>query len=182
MNLIFRIMLAVYASCLTIITMIAMTVTLRPKMLLSISSQLYENILKHRNPSIILFIIELIFLGLSMMFLLSGVKSDREKKAITRVNNAGVIRISLSSIESIVLNVTKKIGGIKETKAIINKHGENVSISVKVVLFSDINIPTLLEDVQFKVKKTVEELTNVKVLEVSTSVENVYTGYKNRVE
>ena len=182
MNLVFRIMLAVYAFCLTMVTLLAMTVTLRPGMLMSISAYLNERVLTQQNPRIILFVIELIFLALGVMFLLSGFKSDREKRAITLVNDAGEIRISLSSIESIVLNVTKKMSGIKETKSVIRKHGDNVSISVKLVLFSDINIPTLLEDVQQKVKGAVEELTGIHVIGVSASVENVYTGYRGRVE
>lgn len=182
MNLVFRIMLAVYAFCLTMLTILAMAVTIRPDMLMSISDYLNDRILTQPNPRFILFVIELIFLALGVMFLLSGFKSDREKRAIIRVNDTGQIRISLNSIESISLNVTKKMSGIKESKAVIRKHGDNVSIGVRLVLFSDINIPSLLEDVQQNVKGAVEELTGIHVIDVSASVENVYTGYKGRVE
>ena len=41
------------------------------------------------------------------MFLLSGVKSEKDKKSVSKYNNVGEIRISLSAIESIALNASK---------------------------------------------------------------------------
>jgi uncharacterized alkaline shock family protein YloU len=117
-----------------------------------------------------------------MVFLLSGFKIDREKKAITRYTNIGLIKISLSAIETIALNATKKISGVKETKAIVTQSGDSVFILIKSVVLSDVNIPSILEDIQVKVKKTVEDITDVKVNEVTATVENVYAGYKGRVE
>lgn len=162
--------------------MVAMIVTLHPPYFDGLTNFIQERVLSQKSPNLLLFLVELLFLGLSMMFLLSGVRSNREKNGITLVNTAGQIRISLGSIESIVLNVTKRITGIKETKAVIRKHGDRVSIMVKVVLFSDQIIPPLLQEIQEKVKKNVEDLTGISVLEVSASVENVYSGYKGRVE
>jgi len=55
-------------------------------------------------------------------------------------------------------------------------------IFIKTIVMPDINIPALLEDIQLKVKKSVEETTGIVVNEVKVSVENTYTGYRSRVE
>lgn len=182
MNLLFRVMLAVYAFCLSIVSIILMIFMFKPEAITSAASYIVNIVLPNRNASILLFLVEVIFFALSMMFLLSGVKSDFEKRAITRHTNIGEIKISLSSIETIALNATKKISGIKETKAIVKKHGDSVIIFVRAIVMTDISIPAVLEDIQVKVKKTVEDMTGIKVHEISTSAENVYAGYKSRVE
>lgn len=182
MNIIFRSLLAFYAFCLTVISLITMIVTLRPEMLDGASTFLMTNILNDRGLMVLLFIIELVFFGLSLMFLLSGVKSDKDKKTISKYNNVGEIRISLSTIESIALAASRKLGGVKDNKAYVSKHGDNVVICIKTIVMPDINIPALLEDIQLKVKKSVEETTGIGVNEVKVSVENTYTGYRSRVE
>jgi uncharacterized alkaline shock family protein YloU len=182
MNLVFRVMLAVYASCLSIVSIVLMIFMFRDDLITVTSDYIVNNILPNRNASILLFVVELIFFGLSMTFLLSGMKSSPEKRAITRITNIGEIRISLNAIETIALNATKKISGIKETKAFVKKHGDSVVIFIRYIAMSDINLPALGEDIQVKVKKTVEDMTGTKVHEVTASAENVYAGYKSRVE
>jgi len=159
-----------------------MVFTLKPEMLDSSLSFLMTNVLADRGLTVLLFIIELVFFGLSLMFLLSGVKSDKDKKYISKYNNVGETRISLNTIESIALAASRKLGGVKDNKAYVKKQGENVVIFIKTIVMPDINIPALLEDIQMKVKKSVEETTGIGVNEVKVSVENTYTGYRSRVE
>ncbi|GAE87655.1 hypothetical protein JCM21531_1043 [Acetivibrio straminisolvens JCM 21531] len=103
-------------------------------------------------------------------------------KSISKYNNVGEVRISLNTIESIALAASRKLGGVKDNKAYVTKQGDNVVISIKTIVMPDINIPALLEDIQMKVKKSVEETTGIGVNEVKVSVENIYTGYRSRVE
>ena len=44
------------------------------------------------------------------------------------------------------------------------------------------NIPLLSEDIQGKVKNAIEESFGIKVNEVKVLIENIYTGFKSRVE
>ena len=76
----------------------------------------------------------------------------------------------------------RKIAGIRDNKAYVTKQGDHVSVYIKTIVMPDVNIPALLEDIQLKVKKSVEETTGIAVNEVKASVENIYTGYKSRVE
>ena len=95
---------------------------------------------------------------------------------------SGEIRISLNTIENIALSASRRLNGVKETKTYVSKIGEDVSIYIKAVVLSDIHIPTLSEELQSKVKKAVEETSGINVTDVKVSVENIFTGYKSRVE
>jgi uncharacterized alkaline shock family protein YloU len=184
MNIFFRVLLAIYAFCLAIVSAIAMLVTIKPVIFESIYSYLSHNVLSSRNASIGMFVIAFIFFVLSFTFLLSGFKSNKDKKAVSKYTNIGEIRISLNSIENIALNVSKKFNGVRDTKANVLKKDENVLITIRVVVMPDINIPALAEDMQSIVKKSVEESSGIAVEEVRVLVDGIFsgTGYKPRVE
>ncbi len=183
MNIILRVLLAVYAFFLTIASMFAMLVTIKSDILSEAYTYLYNDVLGYRNPSIIMFIVSSIFFCLSLTFLLSGFKPEGDKKAITKYNKNGDIRITLNSIENIALATSRKLNGIRDSKAFVSKVGEGVSITVKAIVLPDINIPLLSEDMQQKVKSAVEDCTGVQVDSVRVLVESIFTGYKSaRVE
>ncbi|WP_024831202.1 alkaline shock response membrane anchor protein AmaP [Ruminiclostridium josui] len=183
MNIILRVLLAVYAFFLTIASMFAMLVTIKSDILSEAYTYLYNDVLAHRNPSIIMFIVSSIFFCLSLTFLLSGFKPEGDKKAIIKYNKNGDIRITLNSIENIALATSRKLNGIRDSKAFVTKVGEGVSITVKAIVLPDINIPLLSEDMQQKVKSAVEDCTGVQVDSVRVLVESIFTGYKSaRVE
>ena len=176
MNIIFRILLAIYAFCLTVISLIAVILTLRPEMIERASTFLVKDVLPSRGLTLLMLFIEIIFLGLSLMFLLSGVKSEKDKKSVSKYNNVGEIRISLSAIESIALNASKKIAGIRDNKAYVTKQGDHVSVYIKTIVMPDVNIPALLEDIQLKVYKSGVETSGIAGKEVKASVETYIPG------
>jgi uncharacterized alkaline shock family protein YloU len=183
MNLGFRILMAVYGFCMTVVSIVLMLVTIKPElfdlMTNNISFQLHQN----RNFSFILFIIGFIFFSMSLTFLLSGFKSPKDKMAFKKHTNVGIVRISHAAIENIALNATRKISAVKDAKAYIHATGEDTAaVIIKAVVQSDVNIPVLSEDVQVRVKKSVEESAGINVTEVKVIVENIYSAYKARVE
>lgn len=182
MNILFRILLTVYAFCLTIISVIAMLVTFKPVLFDNISFYLSENVLQNYGPKIIMFSIAFIFFVLSLVFLLSGFKSGKDKKAVSKYTNIGEIKISLNSIENIALTASRKLMGVKETRAYVTKLDDSIMVLIKAVVLPDINIPSLSEDIQTRVKSSIEESSGIKVNEVKVLIENIYTGYKSRVE
>ncbi|HHW48576.1 MAG TPA: alkaline shock response membrane anchor protein AmaP [Clostridiaceae bacterium] len=184
MNIFFRILLAIYAFFLAIASAASMVVIARPEILDSIYTYLSEQLLEDRTTSIVLFVVAFIFFILSMTFLLSGFRSSRDKKAVSKHTSIGEIQISLNTIENIALAAAKRLNGVKDTKAQVIKQEDNVSIIINVLVLPESNIPALSEDIQTRVKKQVEESSGVNVNEVKVIVENVYAGavYKPRVE
>jgi len=163
--------------------MFAMLITIRSDILTDTYTYLYKEVLANRNPSIFMFIIASIFFCLSLTFLLSGFKPEGDKKAIIKYNKNGDIKITLNSIENIALATSRKLAGIRDSKAYVTKVGESVSITVKAIVLPEINIPLLSEDMQIKIKSSVEEFTGVQVNSVKVLIESIFTGYKSsRVE
>lgn len=182
MNLFLRVLLFIYAFCLTIISGIAMFSAVKPDIFYSFSDYMVGEVLQEANSRLILFFISLVFFILSMVFLLSGLKNDRDKRGVSKYTNIGEIRISLNSIESIALSASRRVMGVREAKAYVSKIDDGVSVVIKLVALPDINLPSLSQDIQTRVKGSIEESSGIKVNEVKVIVDNIHTGYKSRVE
>lgn len=186
MNIFFRVLLAIYAFCLAVVSALGMYVAIDPPVFVNIARAIAD-IISSENVTvfrIIVFIIALIFFALSITFLLSGVKSNKDKKAVSKHTNIGEIRISLNSIENIAINASKRSNGIKETRTMVKKADDGVEIEVRIVVMPDLSIPVISEEVQGRVKKAVEESSGIPVKQVRVFVDSIYTGltYKARVE
>lgn len=183
MNIFFRIALAIYAFCLTVISMISIIFTLVPDAFENLTYFLLENIIRSKSIYLLLLvIIEVAFFVLSLIFLFSGVKASKDKKAITKITELGEVKISLQTIENIVYAASRRFNGIKDAKAVVRKKDNSVIIIVKIVVLQEVNIPVLSQDLQVKVKSAVEESSGVEVLDIVVLVDNIYSGYKSRVE
>lgn len=182
MNILFRILLAIYAFFVAIISAIICIISISPTFFGGMSNNILVNLNSTFESRVLLFDVAFILLILSILFLLSGIKSNKDRKAISKFSNIGEIKISLTSIENIALAAAKRLNGVKESKAIVDKTSDGVSIVIKTLIVSDINIPELSEDIQAKVKSLVEQTTGIKVNEVKVVVENIHTGFKTRVE
>lgn len=186
MNIFFRVLLAIYAFCLAMVSALAMYISVRPKAYVGISEYLAENIFTDGATGyrIAVFAVALIFFAMSLIFLLSGIKSNKDKKAVSKHTNIGEIRISLNSIENIAHNASKKASGVKESKTFVKKAEDGVNVEVRIVVMPDLSIPTISEDVQSRVKKAVEDASGIVVKQVKVIVDSIYSGvtYKARVE
>lgn len=186
MNILFRVLLAFYAFCLAVISAITMYMAVRTDSYQGIFDFLIENIFRNEGPGprIATFLAALVFFILSIMFLLSGVRSSKDKKAVSKHTNIGEVRISLNSIENISINASKKAAGVRETKTDVRKLDDGVAVTVRIVVMPDLSIPAISEDVQLRVKKAVEESSGIPVKDVRVIVDSIYSGvtYKARVE
>lgn len=186
MNIFFRILLAIYAFCLAMFSAAAMFISVRIKAFASIFGYLEDNIFTDGATGyrIAVFTIALVFFALSLMFLFSGIRSNKDKKAVSKHTNIGEIKISLNSIENIAFNASKKAGGVKESKTAVKKDEDGVAIEVRIVVMPDLSIPTISEEIQSRVKKAVEDAAGIAVKQVKVVVDSIYSGvtYKARVE
>lgn len=184
MNIFSRILLAVYAIFLTVISAITMLVVVKPDLLESIYGYISSDVLQSRAAAIIMFTIALILFILSLTFLLSGFRGSKDKKAVSKHTNIGEIKITLNTIENIALTTSRRLSGVRDSKAYVNKVDDNVEIIISAVVLPDINIPALSQEMQSRVKKSVEECSGIGVNNVKVMIENIYSGatYKSRVE
>lgn len=186
MNIFLRVLLAIYAFCLLLVSALVMCMTVRPGLYFFFSERIQSNIFSEGNTAarIAVFIISVLFFILSLTFLLSGIRSNKDKRAVSKHTNIGEISISLNSIENIAQNAAKKVSGVKESKTVVKKAEDGVAIDIRTVVMPELSIPTISEDVQGRVKKAVEDASGIVVKQVKVIVESIYTGvtYKSRVE
>jgi uncharacterized alkaline shock family protein YloU len=163
--------------------MAVMFLTVMPDSFESISTYIKSNLLTNNVFQFIVFFGGLAILAVTVILLLSGTNDDTDKRTVSKKTEIGEIKVSLNSIESIALAATKRLSGIKEAKANVFKGVEGVTVIIKAIVLSDVNIPILSEDIQVKVKKTIEDTSGIRVIEVKVVVDNIFVGYnKNRVE
>jgi len=186
MNIFFRVLLAVYAFCLAVFSAFAMYVAAFPETYVEISGYIIQAISADNAIAlrVSVFIVALVFFALSIMFLLSGIRSSKDKKAVSKHTNIGEIMISLNSIENIAINASKRTNGVKESKTVVRKSEDGVEIEVRIIVMPDMSIPVITEEVQGRVKKSVEDISGVSVRSVRVVVDSIYSGitYKPRVE
>lgn len=182
-NIFFRILLAIYAFSLTLLSIGVMYVTILPyKLQVKVVEYITGSLIISPSGRLIILITAFIFFTMSMMFLLSGLKRDKNKKAISKNTNIGEIKISLNTIENIALAASRFINGVKDSKAYVFSGGDKVTITIKAIVIPDVNIPALSEDIQIRVKKSVEDSTGIPVNDVKVYIENISSGTKPRVE
>lgn len=182
MNLFFRILLAIYAFCLAVFSAITMLMALRTDFYEAVFKYLVDNIFTSSSPGprIAAFLAAFVFFILSVMFLLSGVRSSKDKKGVSKHTNIGEVRISLNSIENIAVNASRKASGVKDTKTYVTRSEDAVSVVVRAVVLPDLSIPAISEDVQQRVKKSVEECSGIEVRDVKVIVDSIYSGVTSR--
>ena len=118
----------------------------------------------------------------SLYTFIIGVNGDREFKSIVKENSIGKIKISSATFEHISLNVIRKLGGIKDARAVIKIAGDEVRVTVHATFMSDVNIPVFSEEAQIRIVQSIEQCTGVKTPEVKIIVDGVHNAYKGRVD
>ena len=115
MNIIFRCLLIVYAFCTTLLSVIFMMASCGVNVcgvdIFGAMTAFGCDVILKGGKYIL--IIELIFFCVSIFFLISGFRFKKNKRIITRKSELGEIRISLDTIESIVLGTVRKIQQVK---------------------------------------------------------------------
>ena len=137
-----------------------------------------------RQPA--MWVLFLLICGLGFLFslyvFLVGLNGDREFKSVVKENSIGFIRISSTTFANISLNVIRKLGGIKDARAIIKLNNDEVNVIIHATFMSDVNIPVISEEAQQRIVRSIEQCTGVKTPSVKIIVDGVQNAYKGRVE
>ncbi len=101
--------------------------------------------------------------------------SDRLKKTRVSSTETGQIDVGINAIESIALNAAQLAqAGVKSAKARVHGAKNNeISITLIVVLYSDVEIRAQMSALQDRVKKDVERYTGIPVAGVTVKVSRV---------
>jgi uncharacterized alkaline shock family protein YloU len=180
MKVFMRIVLSLFALCVMAIATVFIVITARHDFLELIYNYVSNELLPDVTGSVIIVALSVFAFITSFIFIVSNFKKKRELLYVSRKSDYGEIKISLDTIENITLATTKKADGVKETRAIIKKLEDSVAIVVKLLVFPDVNIPSLSGQIQETVKASVEENSGISVNNIEVFVENIVEGADNK--
>ncbi len=173
MNILLRILLVIYAVCFIIISVLSVITVLNNEIATNFRQKFIS--LGYNSP-IVFIIISLIFLVSAILFLIFALKTNKDKKAVSKNTNIGEVKISLNSIENIALSAVGKFSAVRNVRAFVSKVDDNVSVTIKALVLPDINIPVISNEIQEAVKSAVEESSGIMVSDVRVVIEDIYSG------
>lgn len=180
MNYLFRILVGIYSFLSAVLCGLIMISPFGDKVIMSmvldyVSVTFYQS----NRYDVMLFVIGLVFFGLSIVILTSGIKGKRSARYLCTVTDAGEIKVSAAAIENVALALSKRFQGVKDAKARVQFRREQAEISVKLSVLPDVHVPTLCKNVQDRIKESVETSMDLVVREVCVSVDNIHTATPN---
>lgn len=178
MNIIDRIILTLYSFFIAALSLLLLLVPISPWAYDWTNYLLHSYRLAWQNMMIPIF-----FLGVSIRFLISGIKSNKiNKNAVIRHTPFGEVKITLQAIETMVQKSAKVVPGLKDIKATALYLEDGLLIKIKAAALSDVNIPESTVKMQQNVKQYIEEYTGISVKEIKVMIDDIATQSKGRVE
>ena len=180
MNLLFRILVAIYATISAIICGLVMISPFADKEIMDMILS-YADITFYRSNryDILIFLLGLVFLMLNIVILFSGLRFRGGNKFYCLKNEHGIVRISATSIENIALSVARKSSSIREAKARAKFKRDRVELTLRMVVYPDTQVPKLSEMLQSNIKASIEMMTELNVGLVDVNIEGVHASAKS---
>lgn len=170
-----RLLLFIYNLLLIIIAGLALTaVTGRPEPMeyiqLALSTPYYRLITGIISGLVIIFGVFVLIKTLSF--------KSKIKSVTIEHSTAGEVCITIPAIKIIIMKAVKTIEGIKEIKPMVTSGGDGVKVCLHMMINPEMGIPELSNTVQSVVKKYLEEIGGLKVVEIKVLVDDLNPGTK----
>lgn len=94
-------------------------------------------------------------------------------QALIQSNPTGDVHITLPAIEYIVGRLARQVRGVREARPRIKATPAGVAIFVEAAVQPDVSLPQVTAELQEKIRRQVEEMVGLQVLEVRVLVEGV---------
>lgn len=134
-----------------------------------------------QQQSVVGVLIVLIFLA-SVKLLLSSLQRRVVSHAIIKDTPLGQIHITVEALENLVLKTGYQVTGVKELKPRIIMGESGVTVILKAIVSSDLNIPSVSDQLQLRIKDYLAETAGIEVRGVKILVTNISGEGRARVE
>lgn len=174
MKIVDRLILALYSLCIAILSLIVIIIPFNISGLINIRDSV--NLVQSMKGNYFYSLISLIFLVVSLRFLLSGIMGARDKEEgsyLVMRSEYGEIVIYSHAIVGLVQNVVDSFSGIRNINTNVNLVSGQIEILMKGEVLPEINIPDITKELQIKVKEYLENTTGAKVGEIKVEINNV---------
>lgn len=106
-------------------------------------------------------ILGILLLALGVLFVFATLKGLRGEQYIAFENPNGEVTISVAAVEDFVYRLAKEFVEIKEVHPAIIPKNEGVSIQIRAILWSGVNIPDITEKIQTEIKTQVQTILGI---------------------
>ena len=124
----------------------------------------------------------LVFLAAGAAVILLKMREMRREQCIAFDNPSGEVAISMDAVEEFIRRVGAGFNGVKSLVPRIHAEAEGIGIAVRMDVWSGVNIPRLIEDMQNAIKNKVQDSLGVNVSGVSVSVGRILGDAAETVE
>lgn len=126
--------------------------------------------------------IVLILVNLRFLMSLISAQDSYDRFQIVKLTDNGEINISNETIKSLALKTISEIKGVRDPKIFIKPENDKININIKVFIMPDVNIPSVVGEIQNRVKTYIESIVEVPVGEIRVSVIDIASSTKLRLE
>lgn len=122
----------------------------------------------------------LILVSLQSLFL--AFRTSRHREVIIQESGLGRVEIAASALEDLIRRAARQARDVREVKPVLRNDREGLSISLRLNINPEANLPAVSREVQELVQDYLEEKAGVHVLQVSVQIESVSVEPRARVE
>lgn len=175
MSLFNRLLLGIYSLCVAVLSVILGLVVVG----WTTPLEFLQMALVKQDQRIGLGLLALAFASVSVKFLVNSLGTKAETPhALIRDTDVGQVRITLQALENLVRKTAGQIRGVREVKPRIFSRPDGIGVFIHVVVAPDLVVPELSEELQVKVKESLEQVAGVNVGSIRVLVENISTETK----
>lgn len=115
---------------------------------------------------------------IAMFFLLKSFGSRPVKFSVLHETDLGLVNITLSALEQLVLKGSSNVSGVREVKPSLKLTADGISLLLKVQVIPDIHIPQVTSDLQKTVKDYLMRTTGTSLNEIKVQVTKITTDIR----
>lgn len=175
MGILDRIILTIYTFLLTFLSLGVILVSLRLVSTEWVRTSI-ESIAGRWEASLV----GAVFLLVSVRLLLAGLRSRRGGKTITHHTSLGDVHVSLDAVENLVEKTARHTRGIRGVKVSVQHLKVGVTVTLRIVVSPDSNIPEVTTEVQQRVSEAIKSTVGVDPADVRIMVENIANDFKTK--
>jgi uncharacterized alkaline shock family protein YloU len=175
MGIIDRVILSIYTILLTVLSLIAILLSLR-----ILPPDYWQRGLTYIYGQWEGAVVGGVFFLISIRLLLAGLRSRRGPHKIVHQTEMGVVEISIGAVEDLITKTARHTRGVRNAKAHIRQLGDEVKVDMKIVVGPEYNIPTVAAEIQQRTQEYLKNTVGVSMTEVHIFVNDISNEFKSK--
>lgn len=127
-------------------------------------------------------LVTVLLLVISFKYLFLSIVPPKLQSTLLKNTEMGMIRVSINTLDQIVQKAARSFVDVKDVKTSLVPESDTIRVRVVLYLMPEVNIPTLTQAVQAKVKESIEDTSGIIVREVQVYVENASTPQRAKLD